>query len=176
MSERRYQPGYYRARAIAGAAQHGYAGTGGEQISIDLDVQISEQQWVRLTSYLSFSGNAGPISIERLVALGWDGSNDTAMVGIDKNEVDVEIKYRTPPGKTEESMDVEIKTGRAKMSKPMGDPEKRGFMANLAKEAARISAGAPPSPRPAPGPAADASGTNFPHGANAPPAQQQYKL
>lgn len=176
MSERKYQAGYYRGRGVAGSEQHGYANSGGEQISVDLEVQISDQEVVRLTTILAFAGKAGAYSIERLKALGWDGSNE--LRGIDRNEVDVEIKYEIPPGKTDEVMRVEIKTGdgRFKFAKPMGDAEKRGFMAALSKQAAQLGGGSAPTngarPR-QPGPPGDDAGS-FPYGANA--GGQSYKL
>lgn len=164
MSDRRYKAGFYRARGVAGTEQHGYAQGGGEQVSLELDVQISDQNVVRLTTILAFAGGAGPISIERLKALGWDGSNE--LRGIDRNEVEVEIKYEIPPGKTEEQMRVEIKTGgRFAFKKPMNDQEKRGFMAALSKQAAQLDAAngqRPPAQ-------ANERGAEFPYGANAPP-------
>lgn len=166
--------GYYKGRGVAGSEQHGRASGGGEQISLELDVHLSDQETRRLTTILAFAGGALPYSIDRLKALGWDGSNE--LRGIDKNEVDVEIKYEANPQKPGEApaMKVEIKTngGRFAFKTPMSDQEKRGFMANLSKQAAQLSQGQPPSQN---GPPADASGTSFPHGANQPP-QQNYKL
>ena len=74
-------------------------------------------------------------------------------------------------------MEVEIKTGggRFTFKKPMSDVEKRGFMANLSKQASQLGGGAQAVQRPAaPRPPAPASADDFPFGANAP--QQQYKL
>lgn len=151
MSERKYQAGFYKGRGVAGSEQHGYSRDGGGQISIDVDVQISDQEVARLTTILAFAGKGGPISIDRLKALGWDGSNE--LRGIDTLEPDVEIKYEIPPGKTEEVMRVEIKTaggGRFTFKKPMSEPEKRGFMANLSKQASQLGNGqAPPGASPA---------------------------
>lgn len=137
--------GYYKARGIPGTEQHGYASGGGEQISVELDVYISDQETRRLTTILAFAGKAAPISIDRLKALGWDGSGE--LKGIGANEVEVEIKYETNPAKPEEGpkMKVEVKTdgGRFSFKKPMSEPEKRGFMANLSKQAAQLAAGTP---------------------------------
>lgn len=167
--------GYYRARGIAGSEQFGSSSNGGEQISVELDVHISDQETRRLTTILAFSGGALPISIERLKALGWDGSNE--LKGIDRNEVEVQVKYETNPQKPDEGpqMKVEIKTGggRFAFKAPMNDQQKRGFMANLSKHAAQMTGGqAPPQPS---APRGDTSGTNFPHGANQ-PGQQKYEL
>lgn len=143
--------GFFKARGIEGSAQHGYANNGSEQIAIDLKLENGRT----VTTILSFSGGAVPYSIERLKALGWDGSNE--LRGIDRNEVEVEIKYSVPPGKTEERMEVEIKTagGRFTFKKPMSDMEKRGFMTNLSNLAKQYESG------------------NAPAQAQRPPAQQQ---
>lgn len=139
--------GYYKARGVAGTEQFGYASGGGEQISLELDVQISDQETQRLTTILPFSGKAMQYSIERLKVLGWDGSNE--LRGIDRNEVDVEVKYEVNPQKPEAGpqLKVEVKTtgGRFAFRQPMGEPEKRGFMSKLAQEAKRLEAGAPPA-------------------------------
>lgn len=147
MSERRYQAGIYRGRGVEGSEQHGFAQNGGEQIAVDLYVQISDQETPRLTTVLSFAGNAVQYSIERLKALGWDGSNE--LRGIGRNEVDVEIKYEIPPGKNAEVMKIEIKTngaGRFAFRKPMSDMEKRGFMTNLSNLAKQYENCAAPAP------------------------------
>jgi hypothetical protein len=129
--------GYYKARGIAGTEQHGHAANGSEQIALELDVALSDQETRRLTTILSFGGKAASYSIERLKALGWDGSDQ--LRGIDKNEVEVEIKYEEYQGKV--SMRVEIKYGdggRFAFKKPMSEPEKRGFMSALSKQAAQL--------------------------------------
>jgi hypothetical protein len=133
------QVGFYKARGVEGSEQFGHSNEGGEQISVELDVQVSDQEVVRCTTILAFSGKAAPISIERLKALGWDGSNE--LRGIGRNEVDVEVKLDTYNGKT--SKKVEIKTnggGRFSFKKPMADQEKRGFMASLSKQASQLGA------------------------------------
>lgn len=166
---RKYQAGYYRGRGVAGSEQHGYANSGSEQISLDLDVQISDQEVVRLTTIMSFSGGAAEYSIERLKALGWDGSNE--LRGIDQNEVDVEIKYEVPPGRSEEVMRVEIKTGggRFTFKKPMADAEKRGFMAQLSRQAAQLAGGGGG----AGGGGQGGGGRGYPDSWDGPPAQGQ---
>lgn len=181
MSERKYKAGFYRARGVAGSEQYGTASGGGEQISLDVDVQY-EGRAVRLTTILSFNGGALPISIERLKAMGWDGSNE--LRGVDRQEFDVEIKYEIPPGKNEEKMVVEVKTGqRFKFKEPMSDQQKRGFMSNLSKTAQQLEqANGQPRPQQQQG---DMSGANFPFGQNqqpssqgggSPPQQGNYKL
>lgn len=183
MSERRYQAGFYKARGVEGSEQHGYASNGGEQIAVDLDVHISDQETVRLATVLSFAGNAVQYSIERLKALGWDGSNE--LRGIGRNEVDVEIKYEIPPGKSAEVMKVEIKTngaGRFAFKKPMSDMEKRGFMSNLSNLAKQYENGTAPAQAQRPPAQQQAGGQGYPSTwddkPGAPPAQQTqpYKL
>lgn len=154
MSER--LQGYFKARGVAGSDQHGNAANGSEQIAIDLDVQVTPTETRRMTTILSFSGRAVPYSIERLEALGWDRSADLPMRGLDRNEVDVEIKWERNPTTGEEQQRVEIKTtaGRFTFKAPMSDMQKRGFMAKLAetaKQQAHASANPgewPPPPAP----------------------------
>lgn len=162
--------GYYKGRAVKDSAQYGYAKEGGEQISIELQLDVGQT----VTTILSFSGGAIPYSIERLKALGWDGSNE--LNGIERNEVDVQIKYELKPGTNDEQMRAEIKTtgGRFSFKTPMNDQQRRGFMANLANTAKQYEQGAGQQQTQQRQP--DASGTNFPHGANAPPQTQPYKL
>lgn len=163
MNEMDIRAGYYKARGVQGTEQFGLSGTGGEQISVELEVQVSDQESVRLTTILAFSGKAMAISIDRLKALGWDGSNE--LRGLDRNEVDVEVKYELNPQKPDQppQLRVEIKTngGRFAFKAPMAEQEKRGFMSKLAQEAKRLDAGAP-APAQAPRQAAPQQGNGYP--------------
>jgi len=167
---RRYAEGYYKARGIAGSEQFGYAKEGGEQVSVGLEVKISEKQTVQLSTIMSFSGGAVPYSIERLKALGWTGGD--TLEGIDANEVTVQLFYETPPGKSQEQLKVEIKTNggsRFSFARPMDDQQKRGFMTNLSKLGRENGPGVAK---------AGASGGGYPASwdESQPPPNQNYKL
>lgn len=47
----------------------------------------------KTTIVFPFGGDASPFSLERLRAMGWEGDDVRKLDGIDKNDVDVEIKY-----------------------------------------------------------------------------------
>ena len=78
------------------------------------------------------------ISIEKLKACGWDGSDVMPFVGIDKNEITVRLSYDTYGGKTTLRADI-VTGGRFKHEMPV---EKRNaFAAELSKHAAALASG-----------------------------------
>lgn len=171
------QAGYYKGRGIEGSEQFGFSKSGGEQVSIELEL-VDLQRTV--TTLLAFAGNGMGPALERLKALGWDG-NPNGLAGIGRNEVQVEIKYEEWDGKI--SMKAEIKTrdGKFSFKAPMAENQKRGFLAELAKVAAQVDGGgAPPAPgsRPAQG-GPPGQGRGYPAdwdkggGGQRPPAQGQ---
>lgn len=123
------EPGIYRARGIEGSDQYGYAKTGTEQVSVDLELLENGQT---VTTILMFSDAATPYSIDRLKALGWEGGD--TFEGISKNEVNVQISYEEYDGKTR--LKAEIQASRFSFARPMDDAQKRAFFA-------RIKGGAP---------------------------------
>ena len=129
MSEK-IEAGIYKGRGVEGSAQHGTSKKGTEQVAIDLDIPAIGRQ---VTTFLFFSDDAAPYALERLRALGWQGSDDPSFPGISTNEVDVQIKYETYEGK--ENLKVEIATGggRVTLKNTMSEQEKRGFMSRIAK-------------------------------------------
>lgn len=135
----RPRAGIYKGRAVAGAGSDEH--WGGEedapQVALDFFIPALERT---VTAYLSFSEKAKPYSIERLKACGWDGSATLPLVGIDKNEVDIEIKYTIYNGKTQ--MKVDIRTfGRFKHA--IEPAKARSFMADLVKNAASLDKAGP---------------------------------
>ena len=139
MSSEKIPAGTYKGRGVAGSAQMGMTSTGTDQVAIDLEIPALGRV---LTTFLFFSDGAKPYSIDRLLALGWDGSDDPSFVGIDANEVDVVVKYEDYKG--EQKMKVEILTGGGKVTlkDTMTDSQKRSFMSSL-KTAAKQAGGAP---------------------------------
>lgn len=144
MGDQKIAAGTYRGRGIAGSEQYGSTSNGNDQIVIDLDLpDIGEQ----VSTFLVFSDKAAPYAIQRLRALGWQGSDLSNLDGIDANEVDVEIRYEMYKG--EEKMKVEIRTGggRVQLQNTYDEKSKRGFAAKYAKLCA--GAPAPTNARPA---------------------------
>ena len=142
-------PGTYRARAIAGEEEYAVSGSGGEQIIIPLDVNDGATVH-RMRTYLAFAGKAGPFSIARLRACGWTGTDVTCLSGIDRNEVDVEVKEEAFQGKMRTIVEIVSRPS----AKPLDDAAKRSFrdrMRELAvADPARDAAGQPMPSEPEP--------------------------
>lgn len=86
--------GKYKARAVAGSAVYGTTSAGHDQLTIEMNIPSLGRN---VFTYLYFSEKAKPYALARLKALGWDGG--PGMETIDKNEVDLQIKYEMWEGK-----------------------------------------------------------------------------
>jgi hypothetical protein len=145
MSAHRIDAGVHRGRGIAGTEQYGTTSNGNDQIVVDLDLfDIGE----KVSTFLVFSDAAAPYSMERLRALGWAGTDLTNLTGIDKSEVQVEVKYEMYQG--EEKMKVQILTGGGVVLKnKLDDKGKKAFAAryaNLAKSTTPAPGAVAPAP------------------------------
>ncbi len=123
--------GIYKARGMAGSEQYGTARTGTDQIVIDLLVELGDGETTRLSTVLYFSDAAAPYAIERLRALGWAGNDLLDLRDLNKNEVDVAIKYETFEGQQRMKVDIMTGSGRLKLESPMGTREKAAFAARM---------------------------------------------
>lgn len=151
------QPGVYKGRAIVGSEQFGSTSKGNDQIAIDLEVPELGRN---LTTFLVFSTDAAPYSIDRLRACGWDGSTNADgspnLATIGANEIDVQVKYRDYNG--EQKLDVQIMTGGGRVKITEFDASsKRQFGARFSALAKMH--GVTPSN-------AKSEATDFPFGAN----------
>lgn len=146
----RIEPGIYKARGIEGSVQHGFSKNGTEQIAIDLDLfEIGE----RRQTFMYFSEKAEAYSLERLRALGWDGTMDETFPGISRNEVMVQIRYETYEGNEQMRVEIMVGGGRVTLQNTMNDQQKRGFMARIARLAKQSGPGpAKADAQPAPAP------------------------
>jgi hypothetical protein len=123
------QAGFYKGRGIAGSEQYGVAGTGTDQIAVDVDVPSVGRA---LTVFLYFSDGAAPYAIEKLRAMGWQGNDLANLVGIDANEVDVSVKYKEYQGKQRIEVDVVAGGGgRVKLETTMSHAQKAAFAARM---------------------------------------------
>lgn len=167
MSEHRIAAGVYPGRGIASSEQYGTSQKGTDQIAVDLNLSDFGE---RVTTFLYFSDAAAQYSIERLRAMGWEGDDLSNLAGIDRNIVNVEIKFEMYDGK--EQMKVQILTGggRVVLQNTMNDQAKRAFGARFKNLAAQSRAGS--SPAGSGSGTQSTSGTGFPFGANAPKQQQ----
>lgn len=120
------QNGIYRAKGIAGSEQLGKTKNGHDQVVIDMHFLDIDK---RASTFLIFSDDAAPYSLERLKALGWGGGDD--FVGIDKNEVQVEVKNTVWDGKPQMKIEILTGGGRVVLKEQMSEPEKRGFFARV---------------------------------------------
>jgi hypothetical protein len=126
--------GVYRGRAVAGSEQYGTTNNGTDQIAIDLDLDGGH----RVSTFLYFSDKAAKYSIQRLRSLGWQGSDLSNLVGIDANDVDVEIKYEEYQGELKMKVNI-VAGGTVTLDKPLDDKGKKAFAARfkaLASESA----------------------------------------
>lgn len=126
--------GIYRGRGVAGSEQYGVTNNGTDQIAIDMDLDGGH----RVTTFLYFSDKSAKYSIQRLRALGWQGSDLTNLSGIDANDVDVEIKYEEFQGEMKMKVNI-VAGGTVTLDKPLDDKGKKAFAARfkaLASESA----------------------------------------
>lgn len=126
MNEQRIPAGYHRARGVEGSEQYGKSKQGNDQVAIDVDLLDLNE---RVTTFLPFTADAEPYSVDRLKALGWKGGDTLA--GIGENEVTAEVKYETYDGKLQMKVQIMTGGGRVVLKNPMNEPEKRAFMARL---------------------------------------------
>lgn len=96
-----------------------------------------------LTSPLYFSPQAKPFSLERMRAMGWEGGlskeDVTDLKGIDKNEVDVEIRIEEYEGKLRPKVQILSGGGTFHSSKPLSPAE---FKAKLQASTGNAGGGA----------------------------------
>lgn len=160
MSDQRIPAGTYQGRAIAGSEQYGQTSNHNDQIVIDLDLyEIGE----KVSTFLVFSDAAAPYSLQRLRKLGWTGDDLSNLVGIDTNEVPVEVKYEEYNG--EMKMKVQIVTGGTVTLQNQFDDKGRKAFAAKYKALAKSTPVAPaaqgqPARRPAVPPPPPATGTD----------------
>jgi hypothetical protein len=127
-NEGRIQPGFYRGRAVADGVQYGFTKSGAEQIVIEIEIPAIRRSF---STFLFFSDAAAPFAIERLRACGWTGDDLGNLSGIDRNEIDVQLKYETFEGKERLKCEIATGGGRVKLDNVMDDKQKRAFAARM---------------------------------------------
>lgn len=120
--------GFYQGRAVAGSEQYGVSKNGNDQIALDIAIPSLNSTF---TTFLSFSEAAAPYAIERLRVCGWKGNDVTKLVGIDANEVTVQVKYETYDGKERMKVDIATGGGRITLENQMDEKSKRAFAARM---------------------------------------------
>lgn len=154
--------GVYKGRAMPETAKLGTTEKGHEQIGFMVQISRGGGHRDIVPMYLVFSDGAkgsAKYSMERLRALGWEGTDLRDLRTIGKNLVDVRVDYEpwtNDAGQTEEKLRVEIVTG-LRMDRPMNETAADSFSKRFAAlaEATPIvvqaapekkANGAPPAP------------------------------
>lgn len=111
--------GTFKGRVVKGTEQYGETRNGYPQIAVTMRMAIDGGTQDAVT-FLIFSPDSAPYSFERLRALGWKG-NDLSqdLVGIDANEVDVNVRAEEYNGKTQYRCDIVAGGGTVKLDKPI---------------------------------------------------------
>lgn len=166
--EQKIAPGIYKGRGIAGSEQYGCTSNNNDQIAVDLALKdIGEQ----VTTFLVFTEKSAEYSIERLRAMGWEGDDLSNLAGLDRNEVDVEVKYEEYQGKMQMRVQVLTGGGRVVLQNAMDDKAKKAFAARFRGLAVSSRGSSKPQ-----GASGDMAGGGFPFGRNAPQQQGGVKL
>jgi hypothetical protein len=135
--------GTFKGRAVKGTEQYGDTKNGYPQIALTMRMAIDGGTQDGVT-FLIFSPESAPYSFERLRALGWKGSDlSQELVGIDANEVDVNVRSEEYNGKTQYKVDIVSGGGTVKLDKPIS---REAFAAKV-----KAIAGAPGGAAPAGG-------------------------
>jgi len=83
--------GTYRARGVDAAL--GYAGTGTEQVAVEIAILEEGFEAQHMTWYGSFSEKALKFTLKALRTLGWEGDDLSQLEGIDRNEVYIKVEH-----------------------------------------------------------------------------------
>jgi hypothetical protein len=111
--------GTFKGRAVKDTLQYGETKNAYPQIAVTMRMAIDGGTQDAVT-FLIFSPDAAPYSFERLRALGWKGQDlSQDLVGIDANEVDVNVRADEYNGKTQYKCDIVAGGGTVKLDKPI---------------------------------------------------------
>lgn len=146
----RIPAGRYLARCTGpDDVQFGYASSGNEQILLRFELLNEGFQGQYVQWFGSFANDqAQQITFRTLRDCGWQGADVTQLDGIDKNEVELLIKYEEYQGKRRMKVNVFAPGGGMfTMPKQMNDAEKRAFAQRM--KGAAIASQAPNGTAPA---------------------------
>jgi hypothetical protein len=130
----RIPAGRYLGRCTGAAdAQFGYSKNGNEQIALSFELLNEGFEGERVTWFGSFaSEEATKITMRTLRDCGWETDSVTDLAGIEKNEVEIAVKYETWEGKRRMKVGV-FAPGGGQFSMPnqMDEKQKNAFAAKL---------------------------------------------
>ena len=147
--------GQYKGRVVKqsdGAwAQYGESSGGNPEMILDLDLKLDEAgNKRRVSTPLYFSAAAAEYSFARLRACGWEGADVSNLEGVDKNEIDIEVRYEpwvNEQGVTEMKMKVQIMSGGGRFS-TSNPVEPKAWAAKVAALTGTPAPGAATAPKP----------------------------
>lgn len=140
--------GVYKGRAMPETVKLGTTEKGHPQIGFMMQISKGAGHRDIVPMYLVFSDGpkgSAKYSLERLRALGWEGTDLRALQTIGRNYVDVRVDYEVFEG--DEKLRVEIVTG-LRMDRPMNASMADGFakqFASLAEQIPEVTQAAPPT-------------------------------
>jgi len=142
--------GFYRARAVE--HQFGVAETGTEQVAVTFEIR-TEGRWkeYRITWFGYFTEGTVRRTLESLRTCGWEGDDVTDLVGLDRNEVELEVVHEAYNGELRAKVKwVNRVSGVFRVKNPMTVEQKRALSARVRHLALamRAPAGAAPAPFP----------------------------
>ena len=112
--------GTFKGRAVKGTEQYGETKNSYPQIALPMRMDIGDGNSQDAVTFLIFSPDSAPYSFERLRALGWKGNDlSQELVGIDANEVDVNVRADQYEGKAQIKCDIVAGGGTVKLDKPI---------------------------------------------------------
>ncbi len=137
----RIPAGFHNVRGVEGSGQMGYAATGTEQVSVEVEFfELADKP--HATALFYFSEKSQADSVKKLVAMGWDRSDE--LTGISKNAVRASVKYEMHEGKRRMKVDV-FAGGKFEMKNQMDGEQKKSFFARLREVDKQQTSGAPAS-------------------------------
>lgn len=120
--------GVYRGRLVAGSEQYGESTNGNLELIVDADLEMDDGSVRRVSTPLYLSAAAAPYSIDRLRAAGWEGNDIRDLTGIDKNEVDFEVRHEEYNGEMKTKVQIMSGGGRFQSANPV---DKNAFAAKF---------------------------------------------
>lgn len=142
--------GVYKGRVIkqpdGSWAQYGESANGNPEMLLDLELNLDDKgNKQRVTTPMYFSAAAAEYSFSRLRACGWEGSDLSDLTGVDKNEIDIEVRHEVYDGDGEMKTKIQIMSGggRFNTAKPVDAKSFAAKVAALTGTQAPAASGAP---------------------------------
>lgn len=123
------QDGLYDCKAT-GVAEYGLSDNGTDQIAVEVEIFEGPQSLGTRLVYLAFTDKAAPYAIDKLRALGFNGTTLADLVGLGSKTARCAVKTEEYMGKVTQKVDVFGERGPA-FKTPMGADGQRKFAARF---------------------------------------------